>query len=134
MQQADITAITRELAGLVAERYVFPGPGADLSQLLEDRLADGRYTRVPDEESLAATLTRSSSRSTATSTCASGTALANCPNAAKKRPSWPRWPPGRSRRRGGSPGPSGSTATSAISTCSLCCSCHRSRGRPWPPR
>jgi hypothetical protein len=57
MQQADITAITRELAGLVAERYVFPGLGADLSQLLEDRLADGRYTLVPDEESLAATLT-----------------------------------------------------------------------------
>jgi Peptidase family S41/N-terminal domain of Peptidase_S41 in eukaryotic IRBP len=58
MQQADITAITRELAGLVAERYVFPGLGADLSQLLEERLADGRYTLVPDEESLAATLTQ----------------------------------------------------------------------------
>jgi Peptidase family S41/N-terminal domain of Peptidase_S41 in eukaryotic IRBP len=58
MQQADITAITRELAGLVAERYVFPGLGADVSQLLEDRLADGRYTLVPDEESLAATLTQ----------------------------------------------------------------------------
>jgi hypothetical protein len=58
MQQADITAITRELAGLVAERYVFPGLGADLSQRLEDRLSDGRYTLVPDEESLAATLTR----------------------------------------------------------------------------
>ncbi len=57
MQQADITAITRELATLVAERYVFPGLGADLSQLLQDRLADGRYTLVPDEESLAATLT-----------------------------------------------------------------------------
>lgn len=58
MQQADITAITRELAGLVAEQYVFPGLGADLSQLLEDRLADGRYALVPDEESLAATLTQ----------------------------------------------------------------------------
>jgi hypothetical protein len=58
MQQADITSITRELAGLVAERYVFPGLGADLSQLLEDRLTDGRYTLVPDEESLAATLTQ----------------------------------------------------------------------------
>ena len=58
MQQADITAITRELAGLVAERYVFPGLGADLSQLLEDRLADGRYALAPDEESLAATLTQ----------------------------------------------------------------------------
>jgi hypothetical protein len=39
MQQADITAITREVAGLVAERYVFPGLGADLGQLLEDRLS-----------------------------------------------------------------------------------------------
>ena len=58
MQQADITAITRELAGLVAERYVFPGLGADLSQLLEERLADGRYRLVPDEEALAATLTQ----------------------------------------------------------------------------
>jgi hypothetical protein len=58
MQQADIAAITRELAGLVAERYVFPGLGADLSRLLEDRLADGSYTAVPDEESLAATLTQ----------------------------------------------------------------------------
>jgi Peptidase family S41/N-terminal domain of Peptidase_S41 in eukaryotic IRBP len=58
MQQADITAITHELAGLVAERYVFPGLGADLSQLLADRLAGGRYALVPDEESLAATLTQ----------------------------------------------------------------------------
>jgi C-terminal processing protease CtpA/Prc len=58
MQQADITAITRELAGLVAERYVFPSLGADLSRLLEDRLADGRDTLVPDEESLAAALTQ----------------------------------------------------------------------------
>ena len=58
MQQADITAITHELAGLVAERYVFPGLGADVSQLLEDRLADGRYARVPDEEALAVTLTQ----------------------------------------------------------------------------
>jgi hypothetical protein len=57
MQQADITAIIRELAGLVAERYVFPGLGADLSQLLADRLADGRYALAPDEESLAAALT-----------------------------------------------------------------------------
>jgi hypothetical protein len=57
MQQADITAITRDLAGLVAERYVFPGLGADLGQLLEGGLADGRYTRAPDEEALATTLT-----------------------------------------------------------------------------
>jgi hypothetical protein len=57
MQQADITAITRELAGLVEERYVFPGLGADLSKLLADRLADGSYALAPDEESLAATLT-----------------------------------------------------------------------------
>ena len=58
MQQADITAITRELAGLVAERYVFPGLGADLGRLLEAGLADGRYTLAPDEESLATTLTQ----------------------------------------------------------------------------
>jgi hypothetical protein len=58
MQQADITAITRELAGLVAEQYVFPSLGADLSRLLEDRLADGRDSLVPDEESLAAALTQ----------------------------------------------------------------------------
>ena len=58
MQQADITAITRELAGLVAERYVFPGLGAELSQLLEGRLADRRYLPVPDEESLAVALTQ----------------------------------------------------------------------------
>ena len=57
MQQADITAITRDLAGLVAERYVFPGLGADLSQLLEGGLADGRYTLAADEEALATTLT-----------------------------------------------------------------------------
>jgi Peptidase family S41/N-terminal domain of Peptidase_S41 in eukaryotic IRBP len=58
MQQADITAITRELAGLVAEQYVFPSLGADLSRLLEDRLTDGRDALVPDEESLAAALTQ----------------------------------------------------------------------------
>ena len=58
MQQADVAAITRELAGLVAERYVFPSLGADLKQLLEDGLTDGRYTLVPDEEALAATLTQ----------------------------------------------------------------------------
>ena len=85
MQQADITAITRELAGLVAERYVFPGLGADLSQLLEDRLADGRYTRARTRKRWPQRSPRNSSRSTATSTCASGTALANCPNAVMKR-------------------------------------------------
>jgi C-terminal processing protease CtpA/Prc len=58
MQQADITAITRQLAGLVAERYVFPSLGTDLSRRLEDRLTDGRDTLVPDEESLAAALTQ----------------------------------------------------------------------------
>src|SRR5216684_1101418 len=52
MQQADITSITRELAGLVAERYVFPGLAAEIS-----RLADGRYAAVPDEESLARAVT-----------------------------------------------------------------------------
>ena len=57
MQQADIAAITCELGALVADRYVFPGLGTDISQHLEDRLADGCYESVPDEESLAAALT-----------------------------------------------------------------------------
>ncbi|MDX6332948.1 MAG: hypothetical protein QOG05_288 [Streptosporangiaceae bacterium] len=57
MQQADITSITRELAGLVAERYVFPGLAAEISQLLDSRLGDGRYAAVPDEESLARAVT-----------------------------------------------------------------------------
>jgi hypothetical protein len=57
MQQAEITSITRELAGLVAERYVFPGLAAEISQLLDSRLAEGRYAAVPDEESLARMVT-----------------------------------------------------------------------------
>lgn len=58
MQQADITSITRELAGLVAERYVFPGLAAEISQRVGTRLAEGRYTGVADEESLATALTQ----------------------------------------------------------------------------
>jgi N-terminal domain of Peptidase_S41 in eukaryotic IRBP len=57
MQQADITSIIRELAGLVAERYVFPGLAAEISEHLERRLAEGGYAAVPDEESLAAAVT-----------------------------------------------------------------------------
>jgi C-terminal processing protease CtpA/Prc len=58
MQQADITAITRELGALVADRYVFPDLGTDISQRLADRLAGGSYQSVPDEESLAVALTQ----------------------------------------------------------------------------
>lgn len=58
MQDADITSITRELAGLVGERYVFPGQAAEISRLLESRLAGGSYAAAPDEEGLAASLTQ----------------------------------------------------------------------------
>lgn len=58
MQQADIVSITRELAGLVAERYVFPGLAAEISQHLESRLGEGCYAAVTDEETLAATITQ----------------------------------------------------------------------------
>ena len=57
MQHADISSITRDLAGLVAERYVFPGPAAEISRLLEHGLAEGRYAAVPDEQALATALT-----------------------------------------------------------------------------
>ena len=58
MQDADITSITRELAGLVGERYVFPGLAAEISRRLESRLAGGCYAAAPDEETLAAALTQ----------------------------------------------------------------------------
>ena len=58
MQDADITSITRELAGLVGERYVFPDLAAEISRLLESRLAEGCYAAAPDEEALAAALTQ----------------------------------------------------------------------------
>ena len=58
MQDADITSITRELAGLVGERYVFPGRAAEISRRLESRLAGGCYAAAPDEETLAAALTQ----------------------------------------------------------------------------
>lgn len=58
MQQADITSITRELAGLVAEHYVFPGLAAEISQLLDRRAAEGGYLAAPDEAALATALTR----------------------------------------------------------------------------
>ncbi len=58
MLDADITSITRELAGLVGERYVFPGLAAEISALLESRLAGGCYAQAPDEEALAAALTQ----------------------------------------------------------------------------
>ena len=58
MLDADITSITRELAGLVGVRYVFPGLAAEISRLLESRLAEGCYASAPDEEALAAALTQ----------------------------------------------------------------------------
>jgi hypothetical protein len=58
MQQADVTSITRELAGLVAERYVFPGLAAEISALLGSRAAEGGYAAAPDEASLATALTQ----------------------------------------------------------------------------
>ena len=134
MQQADITAITRELAGLIAERYVFPSLGADLSRLLEGGLADGRYTLAPDEESLATTLTQdlqSRGGDQHLRLLHSPTELHERGDEAAELAALADW---AERTAGGSPGPSGSTATSATSTCSRCCSPRRSRGRPWPPR
>ena len=58
MQKTDISSITRDLAGLVAERYVFPGPGAEISRLLETGLAEDRHAAVPDEQALATALTQ----------------------------------------------------------------------------
>ena len=58
MQNTDISSITRDLAGLVAERYVFPGPAAEISRLLETGLAEDRHAAVPDEQALATALTQ----------------------------------------------------------------------------
>jgi len=58
MQNTDISSITRDLAGLVAERYVFPGLAAEISQLLESGLAEDRHAAVPDEQALATALTQ----------------------------------------------------------------------------
>jgi len=58
MQKTGISSITRDLAGLVAERYVFPGPAAEISRLLENGLAEERHAAVPDEQALAAALTQ----------------------------------------------------------------------------
>jgi hypothetical protein len=58
MQNTDISSITRDLAGLVAERYVFPGLAAEISRFLEDGLAEDRHAAVPDEQALATVLTQ----------------------------------------------------------------------------
>ena len=58
MQKTDISSITRDLAGLVAERYVFPGLAAEISRLLENGLAEDRHAAVPDEQALATALTQ----------------------------------------------------------------------------
>jgi hypothetical protein len=58
MQNCDISSITRDLAGLVAERYVFPGLAAEISRFLEDGLAEDRHAAVPDEQALATALTQ----------------------------------------------------------------------------
>jgi hypothetical protein len=58
MQNTDISSITRDLAGLVAERYVFPGLAAEISRFLEDGLAEDRHAAVPDEQALATALTQ----------------------------------------------------------------------------
>jgi Peptidase family S41/N-terminal domain of Peptidase_S41 in eukaryotic IRBP len=58
MQNTDISSITRDLAGLVAERYVFPGLAAEISRFLENGLAEDRHAAVPDEQALATALTQ----------------------------------------------------------------------------
>jgi hypothetical protein len=58
MQNTDISSITRDLAGLVAERYVFPGRAAEISRFLENGLAEDRHAAVPDEQALATALTQ----------------------------------------------------------------------------
>jgi hypothetical protein len=58
MQNTDISSITRDLAGLVAERYVFPGRAAEISRFLESGLAEDRHAAVPDEQALATALTQ----------------------------------------------------------------------------
>jgi hypothetical protein len=58
MQKTGISSITRDLAALVAERYVFPGLAAEISRLLETGLAEDRHAAVPDEQALATALTQ----------------------------------------------------------------------------
>jgi hypothetical protein len=58
MQNTDISSITRDLARLVAERYVFPGRAAEISRFLENGLAEDRHAAVPDEQALATALTQ----------------------------------------------------------------------------
>ena len=134
MQDADITSITRELAGLVGERYVFPDLAAEIGRLLESRLAGGRYAVAPDEGALAAALTQDLQSLNGDKHLRLLHSGPTCPNAGTKRRSSPPCPATRPSRQEGSPGPNGSTATSATSTCGRCSSPRRWPERRWPPR
>ncbi|WP_051969396.1 S41 family peptidase [Kitasatospora azatica] len=52
LQPAEITGIVTETARLTSELYVFPEVGAELAELLTDRLAAGRYHQATDVEAL----------------------------------------------------------------------------------
>jgi hypothetical protein len=51
-QPAEITGIVTEAGRLTRELYVFPEVGERLADLLADRLAEGRYHRATDPETL----------------------------------------------------------------------------------
>ncbi len=58
MHPDEVTGIIRRIRELVATRYVFPELGIELAELLDHRLADGRYARADHPESLAALVTQ----------------------------------------------------------------------------
>ncbi|MFC3504634.1 S41 family peptidase [Micromonospora krabiensis] len=57
MRQAEITAVVERTANLVEEHYVFPEVASQLSVLLADQLAAGRYADTPDPRTLGDTVT-----------------------------------------------------------------------------
>jgi N-terminal domain of Peptidase_S41 in eukaryotic IRBP len=122
MQQADITSIARELAALVAERYVFPGLAAEISQHLESRLAEGCYGAMPDEESLATAVTRDLQSLNGDQHLRLLHSAAELPERGDEAAELAAMSAYATVRRAGSPGLNGSTATSVTSTCGRCCS------------
>ncbi|MDH6131340.1 hypothetical protein P3T37_000709 [Kitasatospora sp. MAA4] len=52
LQPAEITAIIGETSKLVTERYVFPDVAAEITAVLDDSLAAGRYHQAADAEEL----------------------------------------------------------------------------------
>ena len=122
MDQHEVTRVVHEVQALAEARYVYPGIGAQVAQVLATGLAEGRYPAGERELAEAVTADLQSVNGDKHLRLLYHDQPIGPVNPGTTRKSTPPWPGGRSRPAAAPPACSAWRATSATWTCSPSCS------------